>query len=101
MGQHLASAPDSTARPGICQPNQLPPNQQRIHLVEVKYCEDTRPENHLEAVKQQHRELCQLIHDHGAIALITLDTIMLGVGGIIFRPLQKLGLTLTKLSRLP
>jgi len=27
MGQHLASAPASTARPRICQPNQLTPSQ--------------------------------------------------------------------------
>ena len=64
--------------------------------MEVKYCEDTRPENQLEAVKQQHREFCQLLLNHGATASITLHTILL-LGGITYRPhtfepLHKLGL---------
>ena len=57
MGSTLASAPASTARPRVHQPNQLDLYQQYIHLVEVKYCEDTKPENQLEAAKQQHRDL--------------------------------------------
>jgi len=65
------------AQPRIRQPNQLPPNQQQIYLVEVKYCEDTKPENQLEVAK--HRELCQLPYGHGARAAITLHTTLLGV----------------------
>ena len=53
MGQHLASAPASTAGPRFRQPNQLSLSQRQIHLVEVKHCEDTRPENQIEAAKQQ------------------------------------------------
>ena len=41
MGQHLASAPASTARPRINQPNQLTPDQRQIHLVEIKFYENT------------------------------------------------------------
>jgi len=33
MGQHLASAPASTASPRIRQPNQLTPNQREFHLM--------------------------------------------------------------------
>eukprot|EP00983_Pelagomonas_calceolata_P059544 1145958-Pelagomonas_calceolata.AAC.4 len=31
--------------------------QRHVHLVEVKYCEDIRSKNQLEASKQQHRDL--------------------------------------------
>eukprot|EP00983_Pelagomonas_calceolata_P123431 1161003-Pelagomonas_calceolata.AAC.11 len=30
-----------------------------IHLIEVKYCEDTRPSAQVEASQQQHSELCK------------------------------------------
>ncbi|KAF5828366.1 hypothetical protein DUNSADRAFT_17737 [Dunaliella salina] len=40
-------------------PSQLHPDQRHIHLVEVKYCEDTWPYSQLEASKQQHRDLCR------------------------------------------
>ncbi len=36
----------------------LPPNQRHIHLLEVKYCEDTRPRSQLEAAHHQHSVLC-------------------------------------------
>jgi hypothetical protein len=29
-----------------------------LHLVEVKYCEDTRPQNQLNAAKEQHKDSC-------------------------------------------
>ncbi len=33
--------------------------ERHIHLIEVKYCEDTRFHTQLEAAKQQHSELCE------------------------------------------
>eukprot|EP00983_Pelagomonas_calceolata_P128173 1161484-Pelagomonas_calceolata.AAC.5 len=30
-----------------------------IHLIEIKYCQDTRPGAQLEASQQQHSELCK------------------------------------------
>jgi hypothetical protein len=36
---------------------QLAPSQQQIYLMEIKFWEDTRHENQLEAAKQQHRDL--------------------------------------------
>eukprot|EP00983_Pelagomonas_calceolata_P016736 526841-Pelagomonas_calceolata.AAC.1 len=30
-----------------------------IHLIRIKYCEDTRPGAQLEASQQQHKELCK------------------------------------------
>eukprot|EP00983_Pelagomonas_calceolata_P046097 1139996-Pelagomonas_calceolata.AAC.2 len=56
-------------------------NQNRhIHLIEIKYCEDTRPGAQLEASQQQHSELCKNIQG----VETTLHTILLGVGGTIY-----------------
>jgi len=32
--------------------------QRDIHLIEIKYCEDTRPQNQLSAMQEQHEGLC-------------------------------------------
>eukprot|EP00983_Pelagomonas_calceolata_P053585 1143352-Pelagomonas_calceolata.AAC.2 len=42
------------------------------------------PKNQLEASKHQHRDLCS--HLSRASAQVTLHTIVLGVGGIIYNP---------------
>jgi hypothetical protein len=51
-----------------------------IHLIEIKYCEDTRPQNQLNAVKNQHKDLCNILQG----ASVTLHIILLGVGGTIY-----------------
>ena len=61
--------------------------------MEVKYCEDTRLRKQLEASAQQHSELCK--HLQGAT--VTLHTILLGVGGVMYvphtvTPLKQLGI---------
>ena len=38
-------------------PQDLFPERRHIHLVEIKYCEDTRPGNQLAAAQEQHRVL--------------------------------------------
>eukprot|EP00983_Pelagomonas_calceolata_P071968 1151467-Pelagomonas_calceolata.AAC.2 len=38
----------------VRQPHQLNANQQHVHLVKIKYCEDTRPGQQLEAAQWQH-----------------------------------------------
>ena len=30
-------------------------------LIEIKYCEDTRPQNQLNAAKEQHKDLCNIL----------------------------------------
>lgn len=75
-----ASASTTPARPR--HPCQLVPQQWHIHLVEGKYCEDTRPYNQLHASTQQHRDLCR--HLQRAAAKVTLHNILLGVGGVIY-----------------
>eukprot|EP00983_Pelagomonas_calceolata_P080557 1155204-Pelagomonas_calceolata.AAC.4 len=85
----------------VCHPSQLLPEQKHIHF-HVKFCEDTRPKNQLEASKQQH--LCRGLSR--ASAQVTLHTILLGVDGVIYaphtlEPLEGLGLdtlTATKLA---
>eukprot|EP00983_Pelagomonas_calceolata_P076616 1153482-Pelagomonas_calceolata.AAC.1 len=66
-----ATPPTSEAR----HPSQLHPEHRHFHLVEVKYCEDTRPKNQLKASKQQHCNLC--CHHSRASAQVTLHTILL------------------------
>eukprot|EP00983_Pelagomonas_calceolata_P041058 1137881-Pelagomonas_calceolata.AAC.1 len=76
-------------------PSQLLPEQRHIHLVGVKYCADTRPKDQLEASKQQQCNLCcDLLR---ASAQVTLHTILLDMGGVVYtphtqEPLKDLGL---------
>eukprot|EP00983_Pelagomonas_calceolata_P122358 1160900-Pelagomonas_calceolata.AAC.5 len=51
-----------------------------VHLIETKYCEDTRPGQQLEAAQEQHADLCKLIN----AKVVTLHTILLGVGGTCY-----------------
>eukprot|EP00983_Pelagomonas_calceolata_P048928 1141278-Pelagomonas_calceolata.AAC.4 len=44
---------------------------------EIKYCEDTRPGQQLEAAQQQHADLCK----NTCGTAVMLHTILLGVGG--------------------
>eukprot|EP00983_Pelagomonas_calceolata_P122460 1160911-Pelagomonas_calceolata.AAC.14 len=44
-------------------PQQLNANQRHVHLIEVKYCEDTRPGQQLEAAQQQHTDLGKLCNE--------------------------------------
>jgi hypothetical protein len=57
------------------QPRDLSILQREIHLIMIKYCEDTRPQNQLSAAQEQHKDLCSNLQ--GASA--TLLTIFLGV----------------------
>eukprot|EP00983_Pelagomonas_calceolata_P051260 1142334-Pelagomonas_calceolata.AAC.1 len=51
-----------------------------MHLIEIKYCEDTRPGRQLEAAQQQHADLCKNINGK----VVMLHTILLGVGGTCY-----------------
>eukprot|EP00983_Pelagomonas_calceolata_P088186 1157139-Pelagomonas_calceolata.AAC.3 len=51
-----------------------------IHLIKIKYCEDTRPGAQLEASQQQHSKLCKQLHG----AEITIHPILLGVGRTVY-----------------
>jgi hypothetical protein len=62
------------------QPHELHANERHVHLIEIKFCEDTRPEHQLNAAKQQHADLCKLI----SAKVVTIHPILLGVGGSIY-----------------
>eukprot|EP00983_Pelagomonas_calceolata_P080101 1154999-Pelagomonas_calceolata.AAC.5 len=113
MGSRELSTPETATPPAseVRHPSQLPPKQRpagpsragHVHLMEVKYCEDTRPKNRLEAFKQQHSNLCCDLSR--ASAQVTLQTILLGVGGAfytphILEPLKELDLDIFQTTKL-
>jgi hypothetical protein len=79
----IPAAPPATSRatnPRQHQPKDLSKTQRDIYLVNIKYCEDTRPQNQLNIAKEQHKDLCIILQG----ASVTLHIILLGVGGIIY-----------------
>ena len=90
------AAPPATSRatnPRQHRPKDLSKPRRDIHLVKIKYCEDTRPQNQMNADKEQHKDLCDILQG----ASITLHIILLGVGGTIYntptlKPFKELGL---------
>ena len=63
--------------------------------------EDTRPQNQLNAAKEQHKDLCNILQR----APVTLHIILLGVGGTIYnthtlKPFKELGLDSQRVKRL-
>ncbi len=71
------------------------PSRWDVHLIEVKYCEDTRPERQLAWATEQHirlkHTLAQQCHK------VSQHTFLIGVIGAIYEchtelPLSKLGL---------
>jgi hypothetical protein len=59
-----SAAPPATStatNPRQHRPQDLNKTRRNIHLVEIKYCENTRPQNQLNAVKEQHKDLCNIL----------------------------------------
>jgi len=91
-----SAAPTATSTP-----KDLNKTWRDIHLVEIKYCEDTRPQNQLNAAKEQHKDLCNILQG----ASVTLRIILLGVGGTIYnthtlKPFKELGLDSQRVKKL-
>ena len=74
------AATNTATNPRQHQPKDLSKTQRDIYLVNIKYCEDTRPQNQLNIAKEQHKDLCIILQG----ASVTLHIILLGVGGIIY-----------------
>jgi hypothetical protein len=77
------AAPPATSRatnPRQHRPKDLSKTRRDIHLVKIKSCEDTIPQNQLNAAKEQHKDLCNILQG----ASVTLHIIFLGVGGTIY-----------------
>jgi len=71
-------SPPSPAAAKRWDASRLPPHEAHVHLVEIKYCEDTRLEAQLEAAKRQHKDLISTIRRK--YRHTTLHAILLGVG---------------------
>eukprot|EP00983_Pelagomonas_calceolata_P053724 1143405-Pelagomonas_calceolata.AAC.1 len=76
------SQPRTRAANCMRRPHQLNANQQHhvqhdVQMIEIKYCEDTRPGQQLEAAQWQHADFLKNVSGK---AVTLLDT-LLGVGG--------------------
>ena len=99
-----SAAPPATNRatsPKLNRLKDLSKHRRDIHLVKIKYCEDTRPQNQMNAAKGQHKDLCYSLQR----ASVTLHVILLGVGGTIYKtntlkPLKELGLNSQRVKKL-
>jgi len=93
-------SPATAYWPRQTRPEDLPWQRHTTHLIEIKYCQDTRPEQQLQAAHAQHGHLRRSIAgDH------VLHVILLGVGGVIYVPhtlvlLKSLGLDSQRVKRL-
>ncbi len=77
-------SPATAYRPRQTRPENLPWQRRTTHLIEIKYCEDTHPEQQLQAAHAQHGHLRHSIAgDH-------VHVILLGLGGVIHIPVNTL-----------
>jgi hypothetical protein len=54
-------------------------------VVEIKYCKDTKPEDQEARAEKQHKELVSTLRKHDATATVKHRTLLLGVGGAIYK----------------
>jgi hypothetical protein len=100
----IPAAPPATSRatnPRQHRPKDLNKTRRNIHLVEIKYCEDTRPQNQLNTAMEQHKDICNILQG----ASVSLHIILLGVGGTIYnthtlKPFKELGLDSQRVKKL-
>ena len=60
------AAPPATSRatnPRQHRPKDCSKTRRDNHLVEIKFCEDTRPQNQLNAAKEQHKDNCIILQE--------------------------------------
>jgi len=65
-------------------PALIPARNRDIHLVEIEYCEDTRPKGQLEHAQTQRSELVANLKAQGCCAAVHLYVILIGVAGTIY-----------------
>ncbi len=93
-------SPATAYQPGQTHPENLPWQHRTTNLIEIKYCEDTHPEQQLQAAHAQHGHLRRSIAgDH------VLHISLLGLGGVIYIPhtlvpLKSLGLDSQRVKKL-
>jgi len=99
-----SAAPPATStatNPRQHRPKDLNKTRRDIHLVETKYCEDTRHQNQLNAAKERHKDRCNILQG----ASVTLHIILSGVDGTIYKthtlkPFKELGLDSQRVKKL-
>jgi len=97
-GRH--PSPATAYQPRQTRPESLPWQRRTTHLIEIKYCKDTHPEQQLQAAHAQHG--CprhSIAGDH------VLHVILLGLGGVIYIPhtlvpLKTIGLDSQRVKKL-
>jgi hypothetical protein len=82
----------------------LNPNQWEVHLIEFKFCEDTRPDPQLQKAKAQHSMLMANLNRQG-YREVKLHMILVGAMGTIYKdytdkPLADLNLDYHKIKNL-
>jgi len=100
-GQSRETGSTSAAPPATSRATNPRQHRRDIHLVEIKYCKDTRPQNQLNAAKELHKYLCSILRGTS----VTLHIILLGVGGTIYtthtlKPCKELGLDSQRVKKL-
>jgi hypothetical protein len=95
---------DLNSAPRHFESNQFNPHTWDVHLLELKFCEDTRPEAQLARAREQHSLLIDRLRSHHYNS-VKLHTILCGVMGTIYSnytdtPLRELGLNSYQNSKL-
>jgi hypothetical protein len=68
----------------LAKDKKLNPNQWEVHLIEFKFCEDTRPDPQLQKAKAQHSVLIANLNRQG-YREVKLHVILVGVTGAIYK----------------
>jgi len=68
----------------LAKDKKLNPNQWEVHLIEFKFCEDTRPDPQLQKAKAQHSVLIANLNRQGCRE-VELHLILVGVKGTIYK----------------
>jgi len=66
----LATPSTSCPPTEATKPAHIPARNRDIHLVEIKYCEDTRPEGQRRHIQTQHTELRDRLNAQGCCAAV-------------------------------
>jgi hypothetical protein len=87
----------------LAKDKRLNPNQWEVHLIEFKFCEDTRPDSQLQKAKAQHSVLIANLNRQG-YREVKLHVILVGVMGTIYKdytdkPLADLNLDYHKIKK--
>lgn len=84
--------------------NEFDPSHWEVHLIEFKYCEDTRPHLQLKKAQEQHERLITRLNDQ-RYKKVRLHTILTGAMGTIYKkhthqPLNDLGMDFYQTNKL-